>query len=895
MIKSATIGLFLSLVTYFSGHAQITETFNCTQSPGSWTVPQCVTSIDVTISGAQGGGLGGGAGAEVTLTIPVSQGDVIDFEVGCQGGVNGGFGGGGNGHASTNGNATFDSFGGGGATTISINGTPYAIAAGGGGTGGGSVNGATTNFGGDGGCAQGLQGGDTFGDGGGGGTQTSGGNGGTPWAATPPGGQAGALGQGGQGGLWQTASGGGGGGGYYGGGGGGNDGCCTGANGGGGGGGGSSLVPAGANCTDGVNTGDGSISITYAGAPEDATFNYPDPFYCQSTPTATPNIVGTPGGTFSAVPAGLSIDANTGEIDVPSSTPGSYTIEYMTPGPPQCKDSSEVTVDIYALPTVVASNDDAICEFDDITISASGALSYDWDNGLGAGQSHLIAPMTTTTYEVTGTDINGCENTDQVTITVNPLPTVNVGPDVTICNTDTVELVANGAVSYVWNNGVGAGNNIEVTPSTTTEYVATATDVNGCVNSDTMIVTVNPLPTVGVPDNFEVCVGTTLNVTATGADNYDWNNGIQNGIDFTQPVGTVEYTVIGTDINGCRDTNRIEITVHPNPIVNAGNDFDICDDETATLTATGASTYVWDNGVQNGVAFSPTQTNTYIVEGTDINGCTDSDTVEVVVFPIPDPQVSVLDPEGCFPFTGMFTNLTTGLTGDELCTWEFGDGATYIGCEDYGRTYQNPGCYDVTLTINNNGCIGTNTFDNLVCINPSPVANFNFNPAIPTTTETTITFNNFSTGAVEYDWTFGNVGSSEAEEPVIEFPQEQGNHTITLIATNEYGCTDTASSVLTIFEDLIFYVPNTFTPDGDSYNEIFRPVMTSGFDLQEYRLLIFNKWGELIFESRDAEVGWDGTFKGKKVKEGTYVWKIELKVTTADERKEYYGHVNILK
>lgn len=554
-----------------------------------------------------------------------------------------------------------------------------------------------------------------------------------------------------------------------------------------------------------------------------------------------------------------------------------------------------------------AYNTNEICLGDSAELTAHGGTLgtngewYWYENGCGtgapidSGQVIMVNPIVTTTYFIRGEDDCGNSTCEEIEIVVNPIPNVNAGLDAEICNTDTITLTATGSDNYGWNNGLGAGNNFEVFPSVTTEYIVEGTNNSGCRSSDTILVTVNPLPTVILPNDFEVCNEDIINITATGADNYDWDNGIQNGVDFTQNIGTTEYTVIGTDVNGCKDTNSISVTVFPDPVVTAGNDWEICDNESVTLTATGANTYLWNNGIQNGVAFNPTQTGTYIVEGTDLNGCTDKDTVEVVVYLVPDPQVGILQPEGCAPFTGMFTNLTTGLTGDEFCKWEFGDGSTYIGCEDYGRTYENPGCYNITLTINNNGCVGSSTFDNLVCINPSPVANFNFNPAIPTTSEPTITFNNFSTGAVDYQWFIGEITSTQAENPVVEFPAEPGNHEVTLIASNEFGCTDTATSVLTIFEDLIFYVPNSFTPDGDSFNEVFKPEMTSGFDTQEYRLLIFNRWGELIFESRNPEIGWNGTFKDKNAEEGTYVWKIEIKVTTADERKEYFGHVNLIR
>ena len=258
--------LFASLLmlSSFAALTQGSVTFNFTGGPQNWVVPSCVSNITLTIAGAEGGtsgGANGGDGAVITATIPVNAGDVINMIVGGQGNCPGaGYNGGGNGFNSSDGNINYIACGGGGSTDVRVNGGLIAVAAGGGGAGGGSVN---NNGGGNGGCANGFAGANTFGAGGGGGSQVAGGNGGAPWAGTPPGGQNGSAGQGGNGGFWQTASGGGGGGGFFGGGGGGNDGCCTGGNGGGGGGGGSSLIPGGAGCAAGTNTGHGFVTITW--------------------------------------------------------------------------------------------------------------------------------------------------------------------------------------------------------------------------------------------------------------------------------------------------------------------------------------------------------------------------------------------------------------------------------------------------------------------------------------------------------------------------------------------------------------------------------------------------------------------------------------------------------
>ena len=316
-LKFLLLALLSCLINISFSQTQIVN-FNYTGSVQNWIVPPCVTSINVVVAGAKGGGNTGGNGSRITATLNVTPGQTLNIYVGGMGtcGNNsGGWNGGGTGFASNPANANYNSCGGGGSTDIRIGGTALGnrviVAGGGGGKSGGSnsVSGGSAN------CVNGSPGTNTYGGGGGGGTQASGGSGGTPWAGTPPGGQAGALGQGGNGGFWSTASGGGGGGGYYGGGGGGNDGCCTGSNGGGGGGAGSSLMPLGGTCLPANNAGNGYATITYTPTPlvinptftnvtcfglcnGTANANYPGATYLWSNGATTQSINGLCPGTY---------------------------------------------------------------------------------------------------------------------------------------------------------------------------------------------------------------------------------------------------------------------------------------------------------------------------------------------------------------------------------------------------------------------------------------------------------------------------------------------------------------------------------------------------------------------------------------------------------------------
>ena len=180
---------------------------------------------------------------------------------------------------------------------------------------------------------------------------------------------------------------------------------------------------------------------------------------------------------------------------------------------------------------------------------------------------------------------------------------------------------------------------------------------------------------------------------------------------------------------------------------------------------------------------------------------------------------------------------------------------------------------------------------------PSPDASFLFSPIYLTNLATHVDFENTSTGAVSYVWDFGD-GSPVSNEidPSHDFPNEEGGaYIIELIAYSPMGCTDTVQMGISIKEELIYYIPNSFTPDGDEYNQTFQPVFTSGFDPYDFSMTIYNRWGELIFETHDATIGWDGTYKGELVPAGAYVWTITIKIADVDDREVMTGHVNILR
>jgi gliding motility-associated-like protein len=804
------------------GNAQNTATFNFTGQVQQWVVPPCVYEVCTDVRGAKGGGANGGNGARITACIPVQPGDVLYLYIGgmgTQGNNSGGWNGGGTGHSSFGGGGQ-GSWGGGGASDIRIGGTALAnriiVAGGGGGRSGGSgpVCGGAAN------CQNGAQGCNTFGFGGGGGTQTAGGTAGVPWAGTPPGGQAGALGQGGQGGLWNDASGGGGGGGRFGGGGGGNDGCCSGANGGGGGGGGSSLMPAGGQCFAASNAGNGQIILTWVG--------------------------GGGGGQMVVSSTGPYCAGQAIELNANLSTAAFYN--WFGP--------NGFTSNIQN-PTIPANLVDA---------TYTGEYFLHYENG-------------------------GCEDTISVQVVVydSVVPAFNQAPD--FCQDAVIGNLPTNAtnnlpgtatpVSGIWTPAI---NNQQ-----TTVYTFMPTP-GSCATNTNMTITIIPNIVPQFTQLGPFCIDTPLDpLPTTSLDDITgtWTPAINN-------QDTTTYTFTPTP-GECAYPTTMTINIWPLVLPTFNQVAAICQDDNlnplptmSIPTILGPITGAWSPAMNNQL----TTTYTFMP---DPNQCALENTMTIQVWARPLPTFNLDETIGCAPLRVFFEN-TTGFGNPLACQWTLGNGDVVSSCGNFIQgTYNTPGCYDVTLTMTYPGnCVNTYTAVEAVCIEPDPIAAFTANPTQAEVNQA-VNFMNMSNGAVEYDWTFGDFTGVFTDENPVHYYSSPGFYLVYLIAYTDFGCSDTTAQTIFVDEPLIYYVPNTFTPDDDEFNPEFKPIMTQGIDIYGYQLLIFNRWGEILFESNDAEFGWDGTYGGNIVQDGTYIWKIRYKVVGVDKPQEIIGHVNVIR
>jgi gliding motility-associated-like protein len=183
----------------------------------------------------------------------------------------------------------------------------------------------------------------------------------------------------------------------------------------------------------------------------------------------------------------------------------------------------------------------------------------------------------------------------------------------------------------------------------------------------------------------------------------------------------------------------------------------------------------------------------------------------------------------------------------------------------------------------------------MVCVIPNPIANFIVSEPIQLFDNNIYSFENLSQNAITYNWDFGDGATSNSINPTHSYSMPPGFYPVTLVAFNEFGCSDTATLSIQLVEEPLIYVPNTFTPNYDGTNDVFLPIIDSGIDIYTYRLLIFNRWGEVIFESLNKEVGWDGSYGGEIMQDGVYIWKITFNSPDNEEEYEFIGHVVLLR
>ncbi|MDC3338179.1 gliding motility-associated C-terminal domain-containing protein, partial [Flavobacteriales bacterium] len=397
---------------------------------------------------------------------------------------------------------------------------------------------------------------------------------------------------------------------------------------------------------------------------------------------------------------------------------------------------------------------------------------------------------------------------------------------------------------------------------------------------------------------------------------------------MVSPLTQTDYCFTVEDASGCVSSSScvtidvlpaLSVDIMPPGLICSGDPIDII--ANATGGNGGPYTFDWVTGSGTGISpsssgspstitDSPTADTWYYVTVSDGCALDAIDSVEILINALPIAFLNVVNASGCAPFTAEFilnTDIGVNFEYDYEC-----DGVVDFegGNMNPTYTYNSPGLYDVCVTvITASGCESTITTSGLVEVYPVPTAGFSPSPSTTSEISPIIQFYDESFGAETYVWVFGDGDSiSGMGSDVINltntngtvqdpehFYGSVGTYSVTQIVTNIYGCIDQITSAITVLPEQTLFVPNSFSPNGDGKNDFFIP-QGVGIDNENFEMLIFNRWGEVIFETHSLNQPWDGKAKGnQKVAEtDVYIWLIRTN-NVFGNNIEYRGHVTLLK
>ena len=594
-------------------------------------------------------------------------------------------------------------------------------------------------------------------------------------------------------------------------------------------------------------------------------------------------------------------------------------------------------------------NDTLICEGDSFALDFSGVTGVVWSPSVGItnplSTQPIFSPSSTQFYYVDYITVNGCPVSDSMEVNVDPLPVVSLPADIVMCD-GTTQLIASTVNvpggSYSWNTG-----DTTSTLQIQTDGIYSLTYSNACgTSTDSIEVTFYPDFPVDLGNDTLMCSGYTLDLSPaipTGG-NVVWSTGQFSSLITVTSPSTTSVSVF--DANGCVRQDTIELSALPPIQIDLGPDFSMCEYDVSTLDGTSPQgvSYLWSTG-ETTATISISDAGTYFVQVTDALGCLNWDTVVVTETPTPDPIIS-----GPTTFCSNETVEFEATSGFSSYQWNTGDNTNPIQFQGFINEIW-------VLATDGFGCVGGDTIS--VSVVDAPV--FDLGDDIVLCEPGNVILNAEIPGASGYVWTPNNETSATIDAPpgtysveisydictitdeisitvepyefdlgddkVVCFEEgvflahslnnidsiiwqdgtssswfEQLNYPSLadtfMISATAYGCDVKYDTVLVLIEDCNcqFYVPNTFTPNGDQINETFK--VHHDCPVKEFEFLIFNRWGELIFQSYDPDFVWEGETKsGEQVQDGAYSWRMRYtnEYTNVTKAKEACGHLNILR
>ena len=537
----------------------------------------------------------------------------------------------------------------------------------------------------------------------------------------------------------------------------------------------------------------------------------------------------------------------------PTATPNGNTTYTVAVSDGQNTATDQVVVVVNALPNVNISGNTTICIGSLTTLIASGGTMYSWSNAATSAPSNTVAPGTTTTYTVTGSDANGCTNTASKVVTVNANPFINISGSLNLCEGSSTTLTASGGFLYNWSPASTLDNaniaNPTATPTITSTYTVTGTDANGCSNSVYVVVAVHSKPTPMASNNGPVCVGNALSLNVGSFINYSWSGPQTYSASTQNPLVSISassnmsgtYIVTVTNANGCTNTASTVVTVNSPPTANAGSNGTISCTQNVSGFSIGTpaiigNTYSWSSNpagfssTTSNPTVSPTLTTTYTLTTTSSSYCTATSSVVVTVNTTT--PVANAGPDGTITCTQNVSGITIGTTVDFGTSYSWSSNP--VG---YTSTISNPivnptvtTTYTVTASNTFTGCSASNSV--VVRVDKTiPTANAGIDETIYSSDINGVQIGVTSANSVSYSWSpTTGLSSSTISNPVSK---PSLTTTYTVIATDLIsGCTASDNIVVNVVKGISLLLSDTISIDTtgiSNANHIQLPTLDSCF------------------------------------------------------------------
>lgn len=636
---------------------------------------------------------------------------------------------------------------------------------------------------------------------------------------------------------------------------------------------------------------------------------------CEFTSGVAYSTTLNPGSTYAWTISGGSIVSgqNSNSVQVNWSTSGSGTISVTETNAFGCDSTASTTIILLPNPSPVITGLNPVCEFDagiGYSVSPIPGDSYNWVLAGGT----IASGQGTATIQVdwgaagpgvltlTQTSNLGCDTTIVFNLTISPRPDPVISGNDSVCAFGTGFVYSSpniGGDTYSWT--IGGGNIVsgQGTNSIVVDWGSSGTgfldliqtNPQGCDTTVSFPVEILANPTSAIIGPNPVCAysastytasnlpGNTFVWTVTGGAITNGQGTASLGITWSVP-GQGSISLTQTTALGCDTTMILNIQILSAPIPELTGPTEVCQFSTGHVYTTpnvfGVS-YNWTaiGGTITGgqgsnsavITWDDSGSGTVILEAVDQTGCDTTLSLTVNVLPSPEAIISPGDTFGC----GFLETPFNAQGGPNVTSyfWNFGNGQTST-LQNNTVIYQNAGTYPVSLIVqNDNGCSDTGYAT--VFITPGPIASFSYNPPSPVNIETdSLEWINNSLFSNQYSWNFGDGNGDTVFIPTHQY-DTLGNLIIQLIALDTFGCADTAYLPIELFIEVDLFVPNAFTPNEDGTNDDFYVVSRN---LTDFHIQIYNRWGQLIFESFDSEFRWNGYYQGQPCQEDAYVFKI---------------------